>query len=60
MAHGVARHLGIFDGVIASDGAVNRKATGKLEAILGSAPRFLYAGDSTADLPIWKASQGAI
>jgi len=60
VARGVARHLGIFDRVIASDGEVNRKGSDKLEAIGTAMPRFLYAGDSIADLPVWKASQGAI
>jgi 4-hydroxybenzoate polyprenyltransferase len=60
VAEGVARHLGIFRQVIASDGAVNRKGSGKLEGIRKVATRFLYAGDSMDDLPVWKASQGAI
>ena len=60
IARGVARHLGIFDHVISSDGAVNRKGIDKLEAIGRVATRFFYAGDSVADLPVWKASEGAI
>jgi 4-hydroxybenzoate polyprenyltransferase len=60
VAGGVARHLGLFSKVIASDGVVNRKGSGKLEAIKSVADRFIYAGDSAADLPVWKAAEGAI
>ena len=60
VAQSVARHLGIFDGVIASDGVVNRKGKQKLIAIKQACGRFLYAGDSAADVPIWKESEGAI
>ena len=63
IARSVARHLGLFEYVIASDGVVNCKGSAKLQAIqaiYGSAAKFLYVGDSPADLPIWKASAGAI
>lgn len=61
IANEVARHLGIFDDVISTDKNNNLKGIAKLEAIqkkLGE--NFVYAGDSTADIPIWHAAQAAI
>jgi len=61
IAHAVARKIGLFDDVLASDEHRNLKGRRKLEAIqkqVGNA--FAYAGDSHADLPIWKASHAAI
>lgn len=61
IAHKVATHLGLFDGVIASDAQHNLKGKAKLAAIREKITGgFIYAGDSDADLPIWKAAQGAI
>ncbi|HEV3340124.1 MAG TPA: UbiA family prenyltransferase [Pirellulales bacterium] len=57
----VARHLGLFDEVVASDGSINCSGTNKLAAIrerLGNA-RFAYWGDSRADLPLWEAAHEA-
>lgn len=57
----VARHLGLFDEVVASDGSVNCAGSNKLAAIrerLGDA-RFSYWGDSRADLPLWEAAHEA-
>ena len=57
----VADHLGCFDAVLASDGHHNLKGQEKLEAILslcGGEP-FEYIGDSSADIPIWKAAAQA-
>ncbi len=60
IAQAVADHLGCFDGVIAT-GTVNRKGAAKLEAIQADAQGpFCYAGDCAADLPIWRASAGAV
>jgi 4-hydroxybenzoate polyprenyltransferase len=60
IAHAVAAHLGCFDAVIATD-SVNMKGARKLLAIQEDAMGpFWYAGDSVADLPIWKAASGAI
>lgn len=61
IADAVAHKLAIFDDVLASDGTQNLKGTAKLDAIqkkVGAS--FAYAGDSTADLPIWKEAQSAI
>jgi 4-hydroxybenzoate polyprenyltransferase len=61
IAHAVAAHLGLFDLVIGSDATRNLKGKRKLNAIheqVGN--RFVYAGDSTADLPIWRAAHAAV
>lgn len=58
----IAKHLNIFDGVLASDGDENNKGERKLrriQALLQGKP-FLYVGDSRDDLAIWKESSGAI
>jgi 4-hydroxybenzoate polyprenyltransferase/phosphoserine phosphatase len=61
LAEQVARHLGFFTSVLASEGEINLKGRRKLVAIQAQAPRgFDYAGDSRADLPIWRAADKAI
>jgi 4-hydroxybenzoate polyprenyltransferase/phosphoserine phosphatase len=62
LADRVAAHLGIFEGVIASDGRLNLKGEAKAERLIGLFGRngFDYAGDSGADLPVWKAARHAI
>lgn len=57
-AHKVSNHLGIFDGVIASSETTNMKGRRKLEEMNKDAngKNFCYAGDSTADIPIWNAA----
>lgn len=57
VAEQVSKHLGIFDGVIASTPGRNLKGPEKLRAIQDIAPNgFEYLGDSDADLPIWDAA----
>jgi 4-hydroxybenzoate polyprenyltransferase len=61
IANAVAAHLGLFDKVLATDAGVNLKGEAKLKAIreaVGS--RFVYAGDSAADLFVWKHAEAAI
>jgi 4-hydroxybenzoate polyprenyltransferase len=61
IANAVAAHLGLFDQVLATDAGHNLKGSAKLAAIRAKVgERFVYAGDSAADLPIWNASAGAI
>jgi len=61
IAEGVSAHLGLFDEVLATEAGRNLKGEAKLEAIrskLGG--DFVYAGDSAADAPIWKAARAAV
>jgi 4-hydroxybenzoate polyprenyltransferase len=61
IAHRVSRHLGLFEQVLATEGDRNLKGNAKLAAIrkhLGD--DFVYAGNSSADLPIWKAAKAAV
>ncbi len=61
IADAVSAHLGLFDDVIATEGAVNAKGAAKLDAIRSKVGEdFVYAGDSSADIPIWQAAKGAI
>jgi 4-hydroxybenzoate polyprenyltransferase/phosphoserine phosphatase len=61
IANGVAAHLGLFDDVLASDSSCNLKGRAKLKAIQERVGKeFVYAGDSHADIPIWKAAQAAV
>lgn len=58
----IARHLGLDEPVIASDAKRNLKGRAKLAAIrvrVGAGGGFDYAGDSRADVPLWReARQG--
>lgn len=61
IAQAVAGHIGLFDQVLATEGNHNLKGATKLQAIrenVGSS--FIYAGDSRADIPVWKAAEAAI
>ena len=61
LAERVSDHLGLFDSVLASNGTANVKGSAKLEQIQERfGHSFDYAGNSMADLPIWKGSRGAI
>ena len=56
-AEAVARHIGLFDGVIATENSRNLKGDAKLAAIgrhEKDADSFAYMGDSAADMPLWK------
>lgn len=51
----VARRFPFLDRVIASDGKTNLKGSIKAQALADAFPDgFAYAGDSRADLPVWK------
>lgn len=55
IAHGVADHLKLFEGVVASDGAHNLKGPNKAAALAERFPKgFDYIGDARADLPVWE------
>lgn len=62
IAYAVARHLGLFDAVLASDETRNLKGLAKLEAIRGEigGGEFDYMGDSLDDLPVFKAARRAV
>ena len=62
LAKAVARHLGLFDHVLASDGLANLSGQRKLDAIRVDAAGhpFSYAGNDRKDLKVWQGAQGAI
>ena len=61
IAQAVANHIGLFDQVLATVGNHNLKGATKLQAIQKNVGNsFIYAGDSRADIPIWKAANAAI
>jgi len=62
MAQPIASHIGLFDEVMASDGTTNLRSENKLRALTEKfGPRgFDYAGNSTADYPVWRGSRQAV
>jgi len=62
IAEAVAAHLGLFSTVFASDGRVNLKGQAKADALVRryGAQGYVYAGDSRADLPVWRHAAGAV
>jgi hypothetical protein len=61
LAAAVADHVGLFDNVLGSDGVHNLKGAKKLDALRARyGVDFDYAGDSSADLPIWRICREAI
>jgi len=62
IAQSVADYLGLFEDVIASDETRNLKGVHKANVLVErfGKGRFTYAGDSRADLAVWKESGGAI
>ncbi|WP_300064261.1 UbiA family prenyltransferase [uncultured Roseobacter sp.] len=57
----VAAHLPLFDTALGSDGSTNLSAHRKLTAIQAlHGTDFVYAGDSRADIPIWRETRHAI
>lgn len=62
LADALARHLGIFDIVLGSDGKRNLKGSKKSELLEQHFGRgaFDYIGDSAADIHIWRSSANAI
>jgi phosphoserine phosphatase len=62
IARGVAQHLGLFDVVLASDGATNLTGARKLASIrqaLGGRA-FTYLGNDRPDLAVWQGAASAI
>lgn len=62
MAKPIAKYLGLFDEVMASDGQVNLRDQAKLDALTKKfGPRgFDYAGNSSVDLDVWRGSRQAV
>jgi 4-hydroxybenzoate polyprenyltransferase/phosphoserine phosphatase len=61
LAEAVARHLGLFDEVLATSRECNFKGDAKAKRLLErcGAKGFDYIGDSSADFPIWAQSRHA-
>jgi len=62
VARAVAEYLVLFDDVVASDGTENNKGTIKAETLVRhyGHGNFTYAGNSRADLSVWRAARSAI
>ncbi len=57
----VATRFSFIDRVVASDGVTNLKGQAKAEALGQMFPDgFVYAGDSAADLAVWKQAKGIV
>ena len=58
VAASIAAHLGIFDAVVSSNGSHNLKGEHKAERLAERYGKggFAYAGNSTADIPVWQHS----
>jgi 4-hydroxybenzoate polyprenyltransferase/phosphoserine phosphatase len=61
VARAVAAHLGLFDGVFASDGVLNLKGAAKARFLAERfGPQgFDYVGDAVADIPVWREAAQA-
>ncbi len=60
LAERVAAHLGIFAGVLASDGTTNLTSGKKLALLKARFGKFDYIGNSRADLPLLAQARQAI
>jgi hypothetical protein len=61
IVEGVADYLGLFDSAHGSNGTINLKGSAKALFIMQNISAvFVYAGDSFADLQIWRHAAGAI
>jgi 4-hydroxybenzoate polyprenyltransferase/phosphoserine phosphatase len=62
IAHAVANHLQLFDGVFASDGTTNltRHHKAALLAEKFGEGGYTYIGDAAADVPVWRRARAAI
>jgi 4-hydroxybenzoate polyprenyltransferase/phosphoserine phosphatase len=61
IARAVAAKIGLFDAVLFSTPTINLKGSSKLAAIQARFGNdFTYAGDSSADLPIFKAASASV
>jgi 4-hydroxybenzoate polyprenyltransferase len=62
LAAGIAAHVGFFDGVLASDNAVNLAGAAKAEQLVSRFGEggFDYCGNEQRDLAVWQRARGAI
>lgn len=62
LAEAVASHLGIFEGVLASNGQTNLSGHNKAAELVArfGAKQFDYCGNHRVDIPIWAQSRSAI
>ncbi|MFZ2297690.1 MAG: UbiA family prenyltransferase [Aquabacterium sp.] len=62
LAQAVADHLGIFDGVLASNGQTNLSGRNKAAELVArfGAKQFDYCGNHRVDVPIWAQARSAI
>ena len=62
MAKSVADHVAIFDDVLGSDGKTNLRSGNKLKVLVQKFGErgFDYAGNSAADLAVWRGAREAI
>ncbi len=61
LAESIARHLGLFDEVHASDGQINLKGASKAAFLAQhfAETGFEYVGDSAADVEVWRHARAA-
>ena len=61
-AEAIAAHLGLFDGIFASDGIVNLAGATKARVLIDALGDrcFDYVGNDHADLPIWSHARKAL
>jgi 4-hydroxybenzoate polyprenyltransferase len=61
-AHGVSSHLGLFEGVFASNKTRNLKGSAKQELLVQTFGRggYDYAGDADCDFAVWSSADVAI
>lgn len=62
IAHAIADHLQLFDGVFCSDGSHNLAGPNKAQALVAAFGRggFDYIGNGMADLAVWREAGGRI
>jgi 4-hydroxybenzoate polyprenyltransferase len=61
LAARIAKRFPFISRVFASDHGVNLKGARKAEALKAAYPQgFIYAGDSAADIDVWRGARGAV
>jgi 4-hydroxybenzoate polyprenyltransferase/phosphoserine phosphatase len=62
VAHAVAAHLRLFDGVFASNGQTNLTREQKAALLVERFGRrgYVYIGDASADVPVWRDAHAAV